>query len=279
MAILREILSQASEQLRTTGRSDTPFLDALLLASKVLHRSKELTLASLQEDLTVQQQEEFLSLLSKRASGVPCAYLLGQQEFFSYQFKVAPGVLIPRPDTELLVEQVLEIAAKYPKPQRILDLCCGSGCIGIAVKLEAPEAEVTCSDISDAALGICRQNASNLQADVNIVKSSLFEHLFGPFDIIVTNPPYLTASEMTDEQRIARGEPSVALHGGDDGLELIREIILQAYDILSSRGCLLIECSIDQTRKIRDLMDARGYSHTAIIPDLTGRGRVVTGSR
>ncbi len=279
MAILREVLSQASRQLRNAGVTETPFLDALVLSAKVLGSTKERALASLQDDLNHEQERELFSLAARRASGEPSAYIIGEQEFFGYPFAVSPAVLIPRPETELLVEQVLLAAGRRPGSPRILDLCTGSGCIGISVKLELPGAEVTCSDVSSAALEVCRQNACRLNAEVAVLQGNLLDRLDGPFDIIVTNPPYLTFPEMKDESLISRGEPETALFGGHDGLDLIREIVRDGFDKLSQKGYLIIESSISQTAVIRDMMISRGFDEAEIIPDLTGRARVVKGRR
>ncbi len=279
MAQLREILAQATEALRNTGITETPFLDALLLASKVLQISKEKALASMDRELSRGQQREFHSLVTMRSSGTPSAYLMGQQEFYGYLFTVTPDVLIPRPDSELLVEESLQAAGEFPGDIRILDVCTGSGCIGISLKLQLKNAEVICSDVSDRALAVCRENAGNLQADVSAVHSSLFENLSGPFTIVVSNPPYLTSLEMEDPQLKSRDEPELALHGGTDGLDVIREIVCMGYEMLVPGGFLILESSIGQTEAVRTMMLHRGYSETRISADLTGRGRVVTGRR
>ncbi len=277
MAQLREVLAQATETLKSTGITETPFLDALLLASKVLQTSKEKALASMERELSYGQQREFHNLLALRSSGTPSAYLMGQQEFYGYLFTVTPDVLIPRPESELLVEETLHAAGELPSGIRILDLCTGSGCIGISLKLQLKNAEVICSDVSERALAVCRENARNLRADVSAVHSSLFENLSGPFSIVVSNPPYLTSLEMEDPQLKSRDEPELALRGGPDGLDIIREIVCRGYDVLIPGGFLILESSIDQTEAVRTMMLHRGYSEARISADLTGRGRVVTG--
>ena len=275
MKSLREVI--AAESSRLSSVSTTPFLDALLLAAAALGTSKERLLARLGEPADEAAAAAFRVLTDRRCAGEPAAYILGVQEFYGYPFRVTPAVLIPRPETELLVDLVLERITLQQR--RVLDLCTGSGCIGISLKLEEPSLAVTCSDVSSEALAVCRENARSLAADIRCIHSDLFSSIDQTFDIIVTNPPYLTEQEMRDPALITRGEPDSALTGGADGLEIIRKIICSGFDNLSQKGYLIIEGSIAQAQRIRELMQERGFTSTEIVPDLTGRERAVIGKR
>ncbi len=272
MATLRQLLTEAVPDLKP--HSTTPFLDALLLASLAMGVPKERALADLPVELPGDIEHEFRRLLVQRASGTPAAYIRGVQEFYGYEFTVTPAVLIPRPETELLVERTLQLPGK-----RVLDLCCGSGCVGISVKLQQPWREVTCSDISPEALAVARDNACRLKAVVTVLESDLFNSIPGTFDIILTNPPYLTAEEMQCSRLISRGEPALALSAGEDGLEYIKRLIPKGFSQLAPDGYLMIENSDGQCEAVAELMAAAGFSEIEIIPDLAGLRRVVTGRR
>lgn len=275
MRILREIAVQASSRLSHTSQS--PFLDLLLFASRTLGKSKEQVLAAFNEYITPEQEEELLGYVERRYRGEPAAYIIGKQEFYGYRFSVSPGVLIPRPETEVLVEQALRFAGDAPV--QILDLCCGSGCVGITLDLLLERASVVCSDVSEEAVAKCRENITALASQARCIHSDLFEQVPGSFQIITANPPYLTDQEMQDPQLLSRGEPEQALRGGEDGLDIIKKIIQNGFDKLSQKGYLMIETSVDQTSAVRKLMEERGFMQREIAVDATGRGRVVIGRR
>lgn len=284
MTLQQELLAGRD---RLTTVSESPFLDATLLMSHALGISREKVLAAFPEELRDSQRSRFQELLEQRLSGLPLAYITGTKEFWGLTFQVGPEVLTPRPDTEVLVETARETAAAHGW-KRIHDLCTGSGCIALALKHSCPGWEVSASDISAPALKRARQNARILlgstqgtgaQAPVIFTKTSLLDGLPGPFDLIVSNPPYLTSAEMTEKEAQKWPEPHSALDGGADGLDLIRMIIRQSPGRLREGGGLLMEADYRQMDAIEKLLKADGWRNIIRRPDLTGRIRVIGGYR
>lgn len=229
-------------------------------------------------DLPTQAQiTQVGALLTRRLCGEPIAYLTGTREFYGRGFQVSPDVLIPRPDTELLVERAL---AHIPVDQAVtlLDLGTGSGCIALTLALERPFARVTAVDRSAAALALARHNGSIFGADVEFLSSDWFSGLAGRrFDLIVGNPPYIAAADAHLTRGDVRFEPLSALIGGPDGLADLRHLIAAAPGHLKPGGALLLEHGYDQADTVRILLEAAGFSHPQSWPDLSGIGRVSGG--
>lgn len=227
----------------------------------------------LQPSLTSVQQTRYESLLARCAAGEPVAYLTGEKEFWSLTLNVTPDVLIPRPDTELLVEWALQLA-----PQRVADVGTGSGAIALALAKEMPQARFTATDISAPALAIARLNAQTLKLDnVEFLQGSLLEPLVGDFDLIVSNPPYI--AERDPHLPALRYEPALALTSGADGLDAIRAIVGHAPAHLKSGGWLLLEHGADQGAAVRELMQKTGFTRVETRRDLAGHERASAGSR
>ena len=281
MKTIREVLTEGTSLLKNShAASETPFLDALILLTYVLDISKEKLLASYPDKMSVTNYNSYFDLLNKRSKNYPVSYLTKEKEFFGLSFYVDENVLVPRPDSETLVETAIKILENHPQMKNILDLCTGSGALAIALKHTVPRIDVLCSDLSSEAIEICRKNSRSILAkELKIIESDLFENIEGAFDIIITNPPYLTDEETEKMMGTGWKEPDMALQGGKDGLDFIREIIDKAPDFLKKNGYLLIESSIDQTEIIRELMDSSNYYNTGIIRDLSGRNRVTAGQR
>lgn len=290
----RRLAQEAVRRLREAGDAltDTPELDASLLLARAAGIDRSAVIARYPDPVPADAAARFRGLLERRLSGTPVAYLLERKEFWGLEFAVNGSVLIPRPDTETLVEKALEAAARLRAQGKtdapgILDLCCGSGCVGIALAAELPGAAVVLSDVSPEALEVARGNIGRLlpgaaeSGRVRAVQGDLFAP-FGPedsFDLIVTNPPYLTDGE-TDEM-FARGwaEPESALRGGADGLDLVRTIVKEGFAFLAPGGYLLIESASSQTAGISRMLEARGYREISVARDLAGRERVTSGAR
>ncbi|WP_188692427.1 peptide chain release factor N(5)-glutamine methyltransferase [Silvimonas amylolytica] len=219
--------------------------------------------------------EHFTRLAARRRAGEPVAYLLGEKEFYSLTFNVGPGVLIPRPDTELLVDLALE---RLPQGGALVDLGTGSGIIAITIAHERPDAVVTALDISDAALDIARGNAARLAPQVRVLQSDWYAALGdGQFAVIVSNPPYIEQDDPHLEKGDLRFEPRSALTDEADGLAHIRTIIDGARTRLLPGGWLLFEHGFDQGLASRDLLDAAGFGAVQTWQDIAGMDRVSGG--
>lgn len=248
--------------------------------------------------LSEEQKTRYRDLIEKRKSHVPLQYLTGEQEFMGLPFYVNQNVLIPRQDTECLVEAVLKILekdcqnAKDSKKTRILDLCTGSGCIGISIGKLAEEAkrkkeatlkekccvDVVCSDISAEALKVARRNAAGNDVEVTLIESNLFEKITGKFHMIVSNPPYITGAEMEELMPEVRlFEPREALYGMEDGIYFYREIVRQAPKYLEENGMLFFEIGCRQGQEVSGLMETAGFRDIRIEKDLAGLDRIVYG--
>lgn len=221
----------------------------------------------------------FVDMLVRREQGEPVAYLLGEREFYGRSFRVSPAVLIPRPETELIVDTVLARVVK-DAALRILDLGTGSGALAVSLALELPAAQVTAVDISPAALAVAAANAQRLGARLRCLESDWFAALQGEvFDLIVSNPPYIAAGDPHLEEGDVRFEPPGALASGPAGLDDLARIAAEAPAHLSSGGWLLMEHGYDQGAAVRDLLLARGFLDVASARDLAGIERIGFGRR
>jgi len=219
------------------------------------------------QNVTESDAKALEPLIERRLSGEPLQYVLGEWEFYGLPFFVDHNVLIPRPDTEILVET----AVKLLKDDRrdVLDLCCGSGCIGIALAACA-SARVTATDLSADALALTRRNAERNGVSIRTVESDLFEAVEGTFDLIVSNPPYLSKAEMDARDAALRFEPALALYGGEDGLDFYRRIAAAYRRYLRPGGALLLEIGMTQKETVKAL-----FEPSECIDDYGGRPRVI----
>jgi release factor glutamine methyltransferase len=223
------------------------------------------------------ERARFLAWVERRRAGEPVAYLTGEREFYSLAFQVAPAVLIPRPETELLVETALERIAALPAC-RVLELGTGSGCVAISIGKSAPRARITATDISPAALEIARANAAAHRVEIEFLQSDWFAALAGrAFDLIVSNPPYVAEGDPHLAQGDLRFEPRAALAAGAAGLDGIEAIVAQAGRHLAPGGTLFFEHGHDQGGCARVLLAAHGYSRVGTLTDLSGSDRVTGG--
>lgn len=252
-------------------------LEARVLASFAWGVTPAWLIAHDTDALTAEQASTFDALLARRLAGEPIAYVTGVREFFGRPFMVTPDVLIPRPDTELLVERAL--ACLPPdRPADVLDLGTGSGCVAITLALQRPEASVVAVDRSPAALTIAARNAAALGARVEFLESDWLAALAGRrFDIIVSNPPYVAATDPHLARGDVRFEPVSALAAGSDGLADLRRLVAAAPDHLRPGGRLLLEHGCDQASAVRALLETRGFRQVAHWDDLAGFARVTGG--
>jgi release factor glutamine methyltransferase len=252
-------------------------LEARVLAAHVWRVDAAWLIAHDTDPLPDEKIAAFQSLLSRRLEGVPVAYLVGSREFYGRPFQVTPDVLIPRPETELLVERALQ---RIPpdRPMDVLDLGTGSGCIAITLALERPLARVTAVDRSAAALAIAQRNADILNAHVEFLTSDWFAGVAGRrFDLIVSNPPYIPAADPHLARGDARFEPRTALAAGTDGLDDLRKLISTACPHLRPGGTLLLEHGYDQADAVRTLLHGNGFRNPQSWPDLASILRVSGG--
>lgn len=290
---LRALLAQAQQQLAAAlglpadeARSEAQ----ILLRAALGDVSRAWLLAHDSDTLTSAQDHTYQQLLARRLAGEPVAYILGRREFYGLEFTLTPDVLIPRPDTETLVEAALAHIPLTPSPHpspasgrgskfRVLDLGTGSGAIAIALAVHRPLAEVVAVDRSERALAVARGNAQALHAgNLQLRQSDWFSALAGEkFDCIVSNPPYIAQDDEHLNQGDLRFEPRSALASGTDGLDDIRRIVAEAPQYLNQNGWLLLEHGYDQAEQVAQLLQAAGYTHTGHAADLAGIRRVTYG--
>jgi len=253
-------------------------LEAQVLASRALNVNRAWLIAHDQDVLTPAQAEAVETLVARRARGEPVAYILGEKEFYGRIFKVTPDVLIPRPETELVVETALEHLPEQT-PCNILDLGSGSGAVAITLALERPVAEVVAIETSVAALSITQDNARRLRAEnVHCIEGNWYAGVgVKKFDMIVSNPPYIAAADSHLDAGDLRFEPLEALASGDDGLHDLRVIIAGASAHLVEHGWLFLEHGYDQSAEVVELLRQHGFEQTCTLHDLAGLHRVSGG--
>lgn len=254
---IRETCRAAAARLRSAGVPD-PEIDSSALMECITGMSALMCRLSDQQ-LSEAQEAAFEALLCRRMTREPLQYILGEQSFCGRLFQVDERVLIPRPETELLAERAAEALRRFPAPARALDLCCGSGCLGITLALEVPGAQVMLADLSPAALEVSRRNADRLHADVTLHQGDLWAAVQAEkFHLIVSNPPYIPDAECLTLQEEVRQEPSMALKGGADGLDFYRRIAQGLKRHLLPGGRLLLEVGDGQAAAVQALLKAEG---------------------
>jgi release factor glutamine methyltransferase len=287
---VREALAEGKRALKSPcfkALITTPDLDASLLLVEALRLSKEELIIRGETILTPDAREKFLELLEQRMDGESVAYILGKKEFRGLEFFVNPSVLVPRPDTELLVEAVLQKRETWNKTGtrgetiRVLDLCTGSGAIALSLKNEMPDLEVWAADISEEALETAKANSERHKISIRFCQGHLFEALPAElkFHVIVSNPPYIPSAEIKRLPPEVQREPRIALDGGKDGLGIIREIIARAPDYLEPRGTLLLEADPQQMKSISQELEKNRFINIKTYNDLSGSERVIEGTK
>lgn len=267
MQKIENVLQMGKEILK---RNDIDIREArLLLAHALKVSASDLIKIDYCED---EQVENFLVMLEKRVSSIPFAYIVGHKEFMKLDFMVNENVLIPRADTEILVEEAIKC-----NKRKILDMCTGSGCIAISLAYYLEEANITASDISFEALKIAKKNAMINEVDVEFVESDLFSDITEKYDMIVSNPPYIRSEAIKTLQYEVQKEPILALDGGKTGLKFYEKIIPEARQHLENGGVLLLEIGYDQGECVKKMLEDNDYYKVKIIKDLDQNDRVVIG--
>ena len=265
-----EALKSAQQRLQAIPE---PRLDAEYMLAEALHTSRLMMLIDKSRALTAAEEEAFERMVARREKREPLQYILGSQSFMGFSFKTDTRALIPRNDTEALCEEAL----RYIRPgDRVLDLCTGTGALGIAVKKLCPKAIVTATDISEAALSLAEENARSLQADVRFLQGDLFAPVAGEeFEVIVSNPPYIPEALRGRLQAEVEKEPALALFAGEDGLDFYRRIAREAPARLAPQGWLCLEVGDGEAEAVAALLKTN-FESVRILPDLNGLNRVVS---
>lgn len=282
---LRENLERGSAQLRAGPHPEKARLDAETLLLHQTGKNRAWLIAHLDDDFAGCRAIGYAALLERRAKGEPIQYILGECEFYGIRFRVTPDVLIPRPETEVLVERAGQLIPGFARASdgfspRVLDVGAGSGAISISIAHDWGQAEITAVDISPAALEVARSNADRFGfADqIRFLQGDLMAPVAGEeFDLIVSNPPYVPARDRDSLAVEVRDyEPALALFAGDDGLEVYRRLIPVAHSALRHGGYIALEIGYDQAVPVRDLLQATDFEQVEFTPDLQGILRVVT---
>jgi release factor glutamine methyltransferase len=255
----------------------SPRLDAEVLLAHALSTTRVALYTAFDKPLEEGELAAYRELIRRRLAGEPVAYVVGEQEFWSLPLLVDPRVLVPRRDTETLVEVALRLA---PAARRVADIGTGSGAIVLALLKELPEAVAIAVDSSEGALEVARANAARhgLAARVTFVRGDLLAPTDGVFDLVVSNPPYVPRGDLAGLAPEVRREPQAALDGGPDGLELLRRLPMEARARLAPGGVLAVEHGFDQGAAVRAIFEAAGFAGVATARDLAGQERVTSGS-
>jgi release factor glutamine methyltransferase len=279
---LAECMAQGEEQLRAGPHSERARRDAELLLQFVLGRDHAFVLAHPDDQVGRHSIERYFALIQKRMAGEPVQYIVGEQEFYGLPFHVTPDVLIPRPETEHLVEKTLELAARFEQP-RIVDVGTGSGAIAVALAHQLPQAQITAVDISIGALILASRNAKrNALVDrVRFIESDLLAAVANErFDIVVSNPPYVPSGDRESlSAEVREHEPALALFAGEDGMDVYRRLIPEAFSVLAPGGFIALEIGYGQAESVTALLAQTGFQHIETLPDLQGIPRVLCGQR
>ncbi len=276
MSTLRELLDWGRTALALAGVPDAG-LDAWYLMEYVFEMDRAHYFLREEEKADPQQEERYRDFIVQRSSRVPLQHLTHQAWFMGLEFYVDGRVLVPRQDTEILVEEAVK---RLGSGQKVLDMCTGSGCILLSILKFMPDCQGTGVDISEAALEVARMNGKRLNIPAVFSKSDLFEQIDGYYDMIVSNPPYIPTSVIGSlEDEVRRFDPALALDGGEDGLDFYRRLIGASRDYLSPGGWLLLEIGHDQREAVLRMMEKAGYKELQAVSDLAGHDRVVMGQK
>lgn len=274
---IKELLNQGVIMLKNED-VDGPKNKARAILQHTLKKSKEYTIIYDKNEVTKVQRDEYVRNIKRLISGEPLQYITGVQEFMKINFIVTKDVLIPQPDTEILVEEVIKIANKIENPL-ILDLCTGSGAIAVSIAKNIPNAKIVASDISKKALEIARHNAklNGVIENIDFMESNLFDKIKNiKFDIIVSNPPYIKKEDIKNLNDEVRREPIIALDGGNDGLKFYKKITKNAYKYLKNNGYLCYEIGYDQKIDVIEILEnEKKYRNIYSLKDLYDNDRIV----
>ncbi len=272
---VKELLKNGTKRLKQFGIEESIEKARRLFGHVAQMTSQDLSLR-LEEEISQECERRFWQGIEQLVQGVPIQYLTNQQWFYGLDFYVDRHVLIPQPDTEILVEEVIGLAQESQKKLKILDLCTGSGAIAIALAKHT-KAEVKAADISEAALEIARKNARRNAADVTFFQSDMFENVNEKLDLIVSNPPYIETKTLENLPQEVKNEPRLALDGGEDGLAFYKILGKEAPKHLTKEGILALEIGFNQREKVEKLLKDSGFCEVYSKKDWGGNDRIVVG--
>ena len=273
---IEEILKKEINNLKQNNIENST-LKAKILLANILNVKKEYLLIHSEEEVKQEDKIKYENCIKELIKGKPLQYITNKQEFMGLNFYVDENVLIPQPDTEILVEKAIEIAETTQK-NKILDMCTGNGCIAISLAKKINNAQITAVDISNSALKVANKNAinNNVENKIKFVNSDMFNNIEEKFDIIVSNPPYIETETISKLEIEVQNEPHVALDGGIDGLKFYKIIANNAFEYLNENGYLLLEIGYNQQNSVTQLLQDIGkYTNIETIKDLGGNYRVV----
>lgn len=271
------------KQALNLARQNLDSIDAKVLLKFILKKDNTYIIANANKEMSRDEENELQESIQKIKDGFPLQYITHNQEFMGINFEVNQNVLIPQPDTEILVENTIRLVLENEslenqenskKTTQILDLCTGSGAIAISLKKYLPDVKIFASDISEKALEVARKNAKNNNVEIEFIKSDMFENIHEKFDIIVSNPPYIKSEEIEKLSKEVQNEPKVALDGGKDGLKFYKIISREIKNYLKENGTLLMEIGYDEANEVMKL-----FENSTCIKDYANNDRVIVWNR
>ena len=275
---IKELIGYGKNTLNKNEVQDSSIISRIL-AEYILNFNRQEIIANLDKEVKEEQRVRYYLALIEIIQGMPIQYITNKQEFMKLDFYVDENVLIPQPDTEILVEKAIEEAKKIENVE-ILDMCTGSGCIGISIAKNIENAKVTLVDISENVIEIAKKNAlrNKVESQLTFIQSNMFEKVEKKFDIIVSNPPYIKTDVIPKLDKQVQNEPHIALDGGKDGLKFYKIIIEEAKKYLKENGKLILEIGYDQKEEVENLIkQSRQYKKIEVIKDLSQTDRVIIG--
>ena len=278
--IIRNIIHEASLELKKK-KIKSAYLDCEILMSKVLNKNRDYIILNLEKSLDQKSLNYFRQLIYERAKGKPVAYLTGKKYFWKDEFSINKDVLIPRPDTELIVDQILKIC-KNKKKLRILEIGVGSGCILLSILKEKKSFIGTGIDISMSCIKVCKSNINKLKISnkINLFKSDIDNFNYGKYDLIISNPPYIKKLKLKYLDRDVIGyEPKLALDGGLEGLSEIRKVITKTSELIKKNGLLILEIGFDQREKVKRILIENGFYINKVVKDFARNDRCIVSTK
>ena len=277
---IKDLINKGSKLLKENNII-SHIIDSEILMTKALNKNREYVLLNLEKNLKEKELNTYYQLISQRSLGKPIAYLTGNKDFWKYEFKVSEDVLIPRPDTELIIESVLNLTKNKSK-LKILDIGSGSGCIILTILKEKLDFNGCGIDLSKKCVNISKLNAINLglQNRVKFFNSDVDNFNYGKYDLIISNPPYINSFDMKYlEKDVVNFEPNIALNGGLDGLKNVRKVIFKSSELIKVGGRLIVEIGFDQKQKVIELFKRKGFYINKVLKDYGNNDRCIIGTK